>query len=209
MSATLVVKDLSAGHGDRTLFSGLDLVVAPGDVIGLVGVNGAGKSTLLRLLAGLDTPEGGSLRLSPASANVGHLPQEPERREGESVRDFLARRTGVAAAQAALDAATEGLVESRPGADDDYATSLDRWLDLGGADLEERAEEVADSLGLKVSLDLPMTALSGGQAARAASPRCCSPATTSSCSTSPPTTSTWTAWSGWSPSSRACAPAPC
>ncbi|MFD7902074.1 ABC-F family ATP-binding cassette domain-containing protein [Kitasatospora sp. NPDC059722] len=167
MSATLVVKDLSAGHGERTLFSGLDLVVAPGDVIGLVGVNGAGKSTLLRLLAGLDTPEAGSLRLSPASANVGHLPQEPERREGESVRDFLARRTGVAAAQAELDAATEGLVEGRPGADDAYATSLDRWLDLGGADLEERAEEVADSLGLKVSLDLPMTALSGGQAARA------------------------------------------
>ncbi|MET8542162.1 ABC-F family ATP-binding cassette domain-containing protein [Kitasatospora sp. NPDC004799] len=167
MSATLVVKDLSAGHGERTLFSGLDLVVAPGDVIGLVGVNGAGKSTLLRLLAGLDTPEGGSLRLSPASANVGHLPQEPERREGESVRDFLARRTGVAAAQAALDEATEGLVEGRAGADDAYAASLDRWLDLGGADLEERAEEVADSLGLKVSLDLPMTALSGGQAARA------------------------------------------
>ncbi|MFJ8476704.1 ABC-F family ATP-binding cassette domain-containing protein [Kitasatospora sp. NPDC094011] len=167
MSATLVVKDLSAGHGERTLFTGLDLVVAPGDVIGLVGVNGAGKSTLLRLLAGLDTPEGGSLRLSPASANVGHLPQEPERREGESVRDFLARRTGVSAAQTALDEATEGLVEGRPGADDAYAASLDRWLDLGGADLEERAEEVADSLGLKVSLDLPMTALSGGQAARA------------------------------------------
>ncbi|MFJ1707247.1 ABC-F family ATP-binding cassette domain-containing protein [Kitasatospora sp. NPDC088346] len=167
MSATLVVKDLSAGHGDRTLFSGLDLVVAPGEVIGLVGVNGAGKSTLLRLMAGLDTPEGGSLRLSPAGANVGHLPQEPERREGESVRDFLARRTGVAAAQAALDEATEGLVEGRAGADDAYAESLDRWLELGGADLDERAEEVAATLGLKVGLDLPMTALSGGQAARA------------------------------------------
>ena len=167
MSATLVVKDLSAGHGDRTLFSGLDLVVAPGDVIGLVGANGAGKSTLLRLMAGLDTPEGGSLRLSPPTASIGHLPQEPDRRAGESVRAFLARRTGVAAAQAALDEATEGLVEGRPGADDAYATGLDRWLDLGGADLEERAEEVADSLGLKVGLDLPMTALSGGQAARA------------------------------------------
>ncbi|MFB7473031.1 ABC-F family ATP-binding cassette domain-containing protein [Kitasatospora sp. NPDC056184] len=167
MSATLVVKDLAAGHGERTLFSGLDLVVAPGDVIGLVGVNGAGKSTLLRLLAGLDAPEGGSVRLSPATANVGHLPQEPERRPEESVRDFLARRTGVAAAQAALDEATQGLVDGVPGADDAYAVNLDRWLDLGGADLEERAEEVADSLGLKVSLDLPMTALSGGQAARA------------------------------------------
>ncbi|MGK4580072.1 ABC-F family ATP-binding cassette domain-containing protein [Kitasatospora sp. HPMI-4] len=167
MSATLVVNDLTAGHGDRSLFSGLDLVVAPGDVVGLVGVNGAGKSTLLRLLAGLDTPESGTVRLSPPTASIGHLPQEPERRAGESVRAFLARRTGVAAAQAALDEATEGLVEGRPGADDAYAVSLDRWLDLGGADLEERSEEIAESLGLKVSLDAPMTGLSGGQAARA------------------------------------------
>lgn len=60
MTATLVAKNLAAGHGDRSLFSGLDLVVAPGDVIGLVGANGAGKSTLLRMLAGLVTPEEGS-----------------------------------------------------------------------------------------------------------------------------------------------------
>ncbi|MFC5719358.1 ABC-F family ATP-binding cassette domain-containing protein [Streptomyces gamaensis] len=167
MSATLVAKDLAAGHGERTLFSGLDLVVAPGDVIGLVGANGAGKSTLLRLLAGLETPAEGGLRLSPATATVGHLPQEPERRPGESVFAFLARRTGVAAAQQALDTATEALVAGAPGADDAYATSLERWLDLGGADLEERATEVTASLGLAIGLDRPMTALSGGQAARA------------------------------------------
>ncbi|WP_406299285.1 ATP-binding cassette domain-containing protein [Embleya sp. NBC_00888] len=167
MSATIVVKDLAAGHGDRVLFSGLDLVIAPGDVVGLVGVNGAGKSTLLKLLAGLAEPEAGAIQLSPPTASVGHLPQEPERRPGETVRAFLARRTGVAAAQAALDTATEGLVEGRAGADDEYGIALDRWLDLGGADLEERAEEVAADLGLAVDLDREMTALSGGQAARA------------------------------------------
>ncbi|CAM5575671.1 ABC transporter ATP-binding protein OS=Streptomyces glaucescens OX=1907 GN=SGLAU_28180 PE=4 SV=1 [Streptomyces glaucescens] len=66
-----------------------------------------------------------------------------------------------------MDEATEGLVEGRPGADDAYAVSLERWLALGGADLDERAEEVAGSLGLGVGLDQPMTSLSGGQAARA------------------------------------------
>ncbi|MGV9850922.1 ABC-F family ATP-binding cassette domain-containing protein [Streptomyces sp. NPDC003442] len=167
MTATLVAKDLAAAHGDRTLFSGLDLVVAPGEVIGLVGVNGAGKSTLLRLLAGLTDPEQGAVRLSPPHATVGHLPQEPERRPGETVRGFLARRTGVAAAQAELDAATQALVDAAPGADDAYATALERWLSLGAADLDERAGEVAASLGLDVSLDRPTTALSGGQAARA------------------------------------------
>ncbi|MFE1251477.1 ABC-F family ATP-binding cassette domain-containing protein [Streptomyces sp. NPDC058735] len=167
MTATLVAKNLAAGHGDRSLFTGLDLVVAPGDVIGLVGANGAGKSTLLRMLAGLTAPEQGELRLSPPAATVGHLPQEPDRRPGESVRAFLARRTGVDEAQRLMDEATRALVDGAPGADDAYATSLERWLGLGGADLDERAEEVADSLGLAVDLDQPMTSLSGGQAARA------------------------------------------
>ncbi|MGV9255109.1 ABC-F family ATP-binding cassette domain-containing protein [Streptomyces sp. NPDC003697] len=167
MTATLVAKDLAAGHGERSLFTGLDLVVAPGDVIGLVGANGAGKSTLLRMLAGLTVPEQGGITLSPLTATVGHLPQEPERRPGETVRHFLARRTGVAEAQRVMDEATQALVDGAPGADDAYAAALERWLALGGADLDERAEQVADSLGLAVGLDQPMTSLSGGQAARA------------------------------------------
>ncbi|MHA6792584.1 ABC-F family ATP-binding cassette domain-containing protein [Pseudonocardia bannensis] len=167
MSATLQATDLAAGHGDRTLFSGLDLVVAPGDVVGLVGANGAGKSTLLRLLAGQDTPEQGTITVSPPEATIGHLPQEPDRRPGETVADFLARRTGVAAAQAEMDRTAAALGDGAPGADDAYAAALDRWLALGGADLEERAGEVAASVGLDVGLGTEMTALSGGQAARA------------------------------------------
>ncbi|MET8149839.1 ABC-F family ATP-binding cassette domain-containing protein [Actinoplanes sp. NPDC049668] len=167
MSATMIVRDLAAGHGDRTLFSSLDLVVAPGDVIGLVGVNGAGKTTLLRTLAGLLPVEAGAVTLSPPTANVGYLPQERDRRPGETVRDFLARRTGVGPAQAAMDRAAEALAGGEPGAEEAYGTALERWLDLGGADLEERAEQIAAELGLAVALDHPMTALSGGQAARA------------------------------------------
>jgi ATPase subunit of ABC transporter with duplicated ATPase domains len=166
MSATLIAKDLAAGHGERVLFSGLDLVVAPGDVVGLVGVNGAGKSTLLRVLAGRQPIEHGSIQLSPPSATLGFLPQEPERRTDETVRAFLARRTGVADAQHELDAATGELAEGLP-AEDRYAAALERWLSLGGADLPERAERVTDDLGLTVDLDQPMATLSGGQAARA------------------------------------------
>jgi len=167
MSATLQATDLAAGHGARVLFSGLDLVLAPGDVVGLVGANGAGKSTLLRMLAGKTTPEEGTVVLSPPTATVGHLPQEPDRRPGETVAAFLARRTGVARAQDEMDAAAEALGSGAPGSDDAYALALDRWLALGGADLEERAGAVADDVGLGVALDVPMTALSGGQAARA------------------------------------------
>ena len=109
MSATVKATGLSAGHGARVLFSGLDLVLAPGDVVGLVGANGAGKSTLLRILAGQIAPEEGTVAVSPPTATVGHLPQEPDRRPGETVAAFLARRTGVADAQAAMDAAAEAL----------------------------------------------------------------------------------------------------
>src|SRR5882724_4034245 len=165
MTATLVAKGLAAGHADRMLFTDLDLVVAPGDVIGLVGVNGAGKSTLLRTLAGLLPVEAGSISVSPPGANIGHLPQEPERRAGETVRGFLGRRTGVTAAQAAMDSAAEALGEGGDG--DEYSHALERWLALGGADLDERAEATAADLGLTVDLDQTMTSLSGGQAARA------------------------------------------
>jgi ATPase subunit of ABC transporter with duplicated ATPase domains len=167
MSGTLIARGLAAGYGDRTLFSGLDLVVAPGDVIGLVGINGAGKTTLLRTLAGLVAPEAGLVTLSPPTANVGYLPQERDRRAGETVREFLARRTGVGPAHAAMEAAADALTENAPGADDGYAAALERWLDLGGADLDDRAAPVADELGLTAALDRPMAALSGGQAARA------------------------------------------
>jgi len=167
VAATLVGKDLAAAHGERMLFRGLDLVVAPGDVVGLVGANGAGKSTLLAILAGLREPQTGSVRRSPPTATVGLLPQEPERRPDETVATFLARRTGVAAASAELEQTTQDLASGRAGADDAYAQALERWLALGGADLEERAAGVAADLGLDVELERPMTALSGGQAARA------------------------------------------
>ncbi|WP_433624551.1 ABC-F family ATP-binding cassette domain-containing protein [Nocardia sp. CA-120079] len=167
VSTTLHARGLSAGHGERTLFDDLDFTLAPGDVIGLVGMNGAGKSTLLRMLANRSTPTG-SITLSPPDATVGYLAQEPERIPGETVLEFLGRRTGVADAQRIMDAAAERLAD---GGADEYSLALERWLALGGADLDQRAEEVAADLGLADSLpnglDTAMTGLSGGQAARA------------------------------------------
>jgi len=167
MSATVQAVDLAAGHGARVLFSDLELVIAPGDVIGLVGANGAGKSTLLRILAGELEPEHGSVVLSPPTATVGHLPQEPERREGETVLAFLGRRTGVTAASDAMEKAAAALADGDEAAHDSYAHALERWLNLGGADLDERAGEVAASVRLGIDLQTHMTSLSGGQAARA------------------------------------------
>ncbi|MBT9606629.1 ABC-F family ATP-binding cassette domain-containing protein [Microbacterium sp.] len=167
MTATLVAQALTGGYGHRTLFEGVDLTVAPGDVIGVVGANGAGKSTLLRLLAGVDEPLGGSIALAPADAFVGWLPQEHERVPGETVAQYLARRTGCAEATREMDATAAALGDpDAVGADDAYATALDRWLASGAADLDERMPVVLADLGLDVGPDALMTGLSGGQAAR-------------------------------------------
>ena len=171
MSATLVAKDLSGGHTHRTLFEGLDLTVAPGDVVGVVGANGAGKTTLLRLLAGADTPLTGTVSTAPGDAFVGWLPQEHERVAAETVAGYLARRTGARAATEAMEAAASALGSDVPGADDVYAVALDHWLASGAADLEDRMPGVLADLGLgslsdRAGADALMTSLSGGQAAR-------------------------------------------
>ena len=162
-----MARNLSAGHGAKALFDSLDVVVAPGDIVGLLGPNGAGKSTLLRTLAGELAPEEGEVALAPASATVGYLPQERERRPEETLGGFLERRTGVAAASARYEAASMALAAGTPGADDEYAEAFERWLALGAADFDERAGAALAEVGLTVPLDAGMTTLSGGQAARA------------------------------------------
>ena len=170
MSANLVTKNLAGGHAHRTLFSSLDLTVAPGDVVGVVGANGAGKTTLLRILAGELAPLDGSVSAAPRDAFIGWLPQEHERVEGESVSRYVGRRTGVAVATEAMERAAAALGEGdeSSAAHDAYADALDHWLATGAPDLEERLPPVMAELGLDVGPDALMTSLSGGQAARAA-----------------------------------------
>jgi ATPase subunit of ABC transporter with duplicated ATPase domains len=166
MSATLVAKGLSGGHAHRTLFDGLDLTVAPGDVVGVVGANGAGKSTLLQMLAGRAAPLAGTVATAPSDAFVGWLPQEHERWAGETIAAHIARRTGATATAQAMQATAEALGSGAPGTDDAYAVALDQWLASGAPDLEDRIPSVLGELRLGLGGDALMTSLSGGQAAR-------------------------------------------
>jgi ATPase subunit of ABC transporter with duplicated ATPase domains len=175
MTATLVAKDVAGGFAHRTLFEGLDVTVAPGDVIGVVGANGAGKSTLLRILAGNLEPLDGVVSIAPPDAFVGWLPQEHERVPGETVAAYIARRTGCTEATQAMEAAAAALADpdQNPANGDPaaaYSAALDHWLATGAADLDERLPAVLADLGLDSDVvrpeSTPMTSLSGGQAAR-------------------------------------------
>jgi len=70
----LVIEEGSAGYGERTVLTGLDLSLAPGERIGLLGLNGAGKSTLIKLFAGV-LPLRTGRRLPAPGLRVGYFAQ--------------------------------------------------------------------------------------------------------------------------------------
>src|SRR3954454_3744450 len=166
--ATLVATDIARSHGAFVVLDGVSVVVGPRARIGVVGPNGVGKTTLLRILAGLEPPDAGRVTLAPPTLNVGYLPQETEARPDETLAAYLARRTGVASAEAEMEEAATALAVGSAGADERYSVALERYLGLGGPDLEIRAAEVCEDLGLPADrLGVGLAELSGGQAARA------------------------------------------
>nr|MCU0701526.1 ABC-F family ATP-binding cassette domain-containing protein [Myxococcaceae bacterium] len=66
LSQTVIeAKKVGKRYGERTIFSGVDLIVQPGERIGIVGANGVGKTTLLRTLLGELTPDSGTVTIGP------------------------------------------------------------------------------------------------------------------------------------------------
>jgi ATPase subunit of ABC transporter with duplicated ATPase domains len=163
----LSAKAVSVYRGAQVILDGVTLSVGPRTRLGVVGANGVGKSTLLRVLAGLQQPDAGRVERAPAALQVGYLSQEPDAAPGETVRAYLARRTGVAGAAAQLDRLTAALAED-PTVVDAYSDALERFVALGGADFDARIGTVSTDVGLPEDrLDVPVGNLSGGQAARA------------------------------------------
>ncbi len=62
-STVIELKGVSKAFGEKLLLDSLDLAIPPGSIVGIIGPNGAGKSTLLKLIAGLDTPDAGSVTI--------------------------------------------------------------------------------------------------------------------------------------------------
>jgi iron complex transport system ATP-binding protein len=80
-SATVVARGITVTHGRRPILTDVDLTIAPGHRIGVVGPNGVGKSTLLRCLAGLMPLSAGTLAFDGAAragGNIGFVPQSDQ-----------------------------------------------------------------------------------------------------------------------------------
>src|SRR2546421_399402 len=91
------VENLSKRYGEKLAVDGLDFVVQPGTVTGFLGPNGAGKSTTMRMIAGLDEPTAGRVRVNgrdyraaPAPmAELGILLEAKAVHTGRSARNHL------------------------------------------------------------------------------------------------------------------------
>ena len=83
MAGTLVAHGVVAGYGGRAVLDGVDLTVAPGDAIGLIGASGAGKSALLEVLAGALPVSHGSVTFE------GRRVFRPARRDRKALRARL------------------------------------------------------------------------------------------------------------------------
>ena len=161
----LKASDLRATHGDAH-----DLRLAQPDPVrhartGLVGPNGAGKTTLLRLLAGVNAPERGSVKLG-AGDRVGYLPQEPpgpdltiDRLLGAALGEVWRLHGELERLEGRLD---EPEMLARYGEAQERFGALDGWA------LQAQLDSARDALGIAhIPLDAPLGELSGGEAARA------------------------------------------
>jgi len=155
--------------GARVLMSDVDLRIAPGDKVGLVGRNGAGKTTLTKVLAGQAQPAAGTVT---SSGTVGYLPQDP--RTGDldiSARDRILSARGLDTAVRALRDAEHAMSSvddaTRDKAMARYARLESEFLAEGGYAAQSQADALASGLSLPERvLVQPLGTLSGGQRRR-------------------------------------------
>jgi len=165
MSHPLTVRDVSHGYEGRAVLDAIDLTVAPGQRVGLIGENGSGKSTLVRLVAGIEQPNRGTIT---TPTDLGYLAQDSGLDPHDNVGDVLTQalaplHDAVAHLECLADELTNSVAAQ---AYDDlltWATFHDAWH------ADRRAEVSAQRLGLE-AIDRTRTIdeLSGGQRSRLA-----------------------------------------
>ncbi|WP_193433116.1 ATP-binding cassette domain-containing protein, partial [Streptomyces luteocolor] len=160
-SAHVRAEDITVTRGSRRVLDGVSLTVSARSRTAVVGENGRGKTTLLHVLAGLLTPDEGTVH---RAGTIGLARQELTAGDGETVGTLTSEALAASlAALAALDEATLALTEGDPAADDRYAAALDAATRLDAWDAERRVDVALASLGACTDRDRPLSTLSVGQ----------------------------------------------
>jgi lipopolysaccharide export system ATP-binding protein len=143
--ATLLTRDLTKSYSGRTVVKGVNIEIASGEVIGLLGANGAGKTTTFSMVVGLTAPDSGRVLLDGidvtddpmyirARKGIGYLPQEASVFRGLSVEQNI--------------------------------MAILETIDLDGAARRTRLRELLAELGLSPLAKSPAYTLSGGERRR-------------------------------------------
>lgn len=160
MTSALIVRDLQAAHGDRSVVRGLDLEVASGEIVALMGTSGAGKSTVLRALVALHPLSAGNVSVGDASLRAGPIPPERALRDIRRGIGLVFQAPSLFAHLSALDNVTLAPIHAL------------RWM---RAQADRRAMELLDELGVGARAHAYPHELSGGEAQRVAIARALAP----------------------------------
>ncbi len=156
------VRNIRKTLGGRAVLDKVTFSLGKGQKVALVGQNGVGKSTLMRIIAGIDTPDRGTVEMAKRSL-AGYLPQEPLFSKREStVLGFLREETGVAELEWRMKLLEPRLEEASALAEyDELSEKLNR---IAHYSFEDRVHNMLDGLFLPhIGLDRIFETLSGGE----------------------------------------------
>ncbi len=163
----LTTHHLHKSYGIQPILQDISFSVSAGERIGLIGPNGCGKTTLMRLLAGLETPDSGTILQTRPGLRVGYLAQGFEPAPGQTIADALSLHPVNEIELAAQIAALALEISQNPhnsAAQARYDSALAQFSTLA-----IQPETVLAPLGLAaLALDTPVQHLSGGQKTRLA-----------------------------------------
>lgn len=166
----VVATELVKSYGTRTLLGGVDMSIHEGERVGLVGDNGSGKSTLAKILAGLDTPDTGTVAVR-RGASIVYLEQEPELPAHATAREAIESGLGewreATLRHAALStqlAEGGGNLDALVMEQADVEATIER---LGGWDRAHEVSTIMEALGI-MKLETLCGAMSGGERRRVA-----------------------------------------
>ena len=144
----IAIQQLKKSFGSQVVLNGIDLKVAPGETLAVLGRSGTGKSVLLRLIIGLQKPDSGSIRIQGQETNSLRLEELNEVR----------KRIGFLFQQAALyDSLT---------VEENVAFPLRRHRNVPAAELRQQVTELLDHVGMKDALSKMPSEISGGMKKR-------------------------------------------
>jgi ATP-binding cassette subfamily F protein 3 len=148
--------DIELRRGTKVLLNEAQLVIHPGQHIGIIGANGCGKSSLFKLLMGQITPDAGNLFI-PNNWRIAHMAQEQASSDSSAVDFVLDGDPQLRQIEGAIEQAL--LVEDN----DRLAKEYEKMDAISGFDARYRAEQLLHGLGFHQSeIKRPVSSFSGG-----------------------------------------------